>query len=90
MFKPVNRHILIELHKEPEDKAAQILLPEDYKPTKDKYATATVVAKSDDLSFDLPNDSKIIIDQSMIDEIAVSCTTYSIILENYVVGIIKQ
>ena len=90
MFKPVNRHILIELDSSTDDMAAQILLPEDYKPTKDKYATATVIAKSDDLSFDLPTDSKIIIDQSMIDEIAVNCTTYSIILENYVVGIINQ
>jgi len=88
MFKPVNRHILIELINEVDDKSAQILLPDDYKPIKEKYAVATVKGISDDLNFDLQIDNKIIIDQSMIDEIAVNCTTYSIILENYVVGII--
>jgi co-chaperonin GroES (HSP10) len=88
MFKPVNRHILIELDNDADDKSAKILLPDDYKPVKEKYTVATVLGLSEDLNFNLKVDNKIIIDQSMIEEIAVNHTTYSIILENYVVGII--
>lgn len=90
MFKPVNRHILIQLRDETGDDGPQILLPDDYKPTKEKYTTATVLSCSDDLKFDLSIDSKIVIDSSMIEEIVISNTTYNIILENYVVGIVDN
>lgn len=88
MFKPVNRHILIELVTDQSKESALIVLPEDYEAPKEKYATARVLCAADDVRFDLGSCPEIIIDQSMIEQIAMNNTTYSVIQDNYVVGII--
>ena len=38
--------------------------------------------------FDLVVGSKIVVDSSMIEEIVINNTTYNVILENYVVGVL--
>tara|TARA_Y100001963_G_C6655864_1_gene388012 strand:- start:236 stop:502 length:267 start_codon:yes stop_codon:yes gene_type:complete len=88
MFKPVNRHILISTPIE-EEGAPTIILPEDYKPTKEKYTSVRVLATADDIRFELSDESEIIIDQSMVERIVINQTTYNVILDNYVVGIIN-
>ncbi len=88
MFKPVNRHILINMDQRTEEQKSLIVLPEDYKPTQHKHSVVSVLNKSDDVKFDLKLGSKIIVDSSMIDEIVANNTTYNVILENYVVGIL--
>ncbi len=88
MFLPVNRHILVE--KEYENKSTEplLILPDDYKPTMDKHVVVRVLNSADDIRFDLKNNSRIIVDQSMIEEISVNNTIYRVIQDNYVVGII--
>jgi len=88
MFKPVNRHILVDLDQRSEEQKSLIVLPEDYKPVQQKHTVVSVLNKSDDVKLDLKQGSKIIVDASMIDEIVVEKTTYSVILENYVVGVL--
>ncbi len=88
MFLPVNRHILVE--KEYENKSSEplLVLPDDYKPTIAKHAVVKVLNSADDVRFDLKNNPRIIVDQSMIEEISVNNTIYRVIQDNYVVGII--
>ena len=88
MFKPVNRHILVSLDQRTEEQKSLIVLPEDYKPVQQKHTVVSVLNKSDDVKLDLKQGSKIIVDASMIDEIVVENTTYNVILENYVVGVV--
>ena len=88
MFKPVNRHVLITTP-EVDEQEPSILLPEGYKPVKEKYAVVKVVDISDDVRFELSKNSQIIIDQSMVEQIVINQTTYNVILDNYVVGIIS-
>ncbi len=88
MIKPVNRHILIEVGSVENSSEPLIVLPDDFKPTMEKYATARVLNVSDDIRFELKKDSHIVIDQSMIEEIVINKTTYKVIQDNYVVGII--
>jgi len=88
MFKPVNRHILVNMDQRTEEQKSLIVLPEDYKPAQQKHTVVSVLNKSDDVKFDLKQGSKIIVDSSMIDEIVIENTTYNVILENYVVGVI--
>ena len=88
MFKPVNRHILIELANGEEAPAPLIVLPEDFKPIMEKYAVVKVVNFADDIRFELKNTPRIVVDQSMIEEIVVNKTTYNVIQDNYVVGIV--
>ena len=88
MFKPVNRHILIDLDQRTDEQKSLIVLPEDYQPEQQKHSVVRVLEKSDDVKFDLLVGSKIVVDSSMIEEIVINNTTYNIILENYVVGVL--
>jgi co-chaperonin GroES (HSP10) len=65
-----------------------VVLPDSYKPEQEKHSVVSVVEAADDIKLNLPMGSKIIVDSSMIDEIVINNTTYNVILENYVVGVL--
>ena len=88
MFKPVNRYILVEEEKT-EQAESLIVLPDDYKPAEERYTTVEVKEVADDVRFKLFHSSKIVIDKSMMEEITIGTTNYSVILDNYVVGIVS-
>ena len=88
MFKPVNRYILVEEEKT-EQAESLIVLPDDYKPAEERYTTVEVKEVADDVRFKLLPSSKIVIDKSMMEEITIGTTNYSVILDNYVVGIVS-
>ena len=88
MFKPVNRYILVEEKKE-EIRESLIVLPEDYQPTEERYTTVEVKEVAEDVRFKLLPSTKIVIDKSMMEEITIGSTNYSVILDNYVVGIVS-
>ena len=88
MFKPVNRHILVDIDQRTEDQKSLIVLPEDYKPEQQKHSVVQVLNKADDVKFNLSAGTRIVVDSSMIEEIVVNNTTYNIILENYVLGVL--
>jgi hypothetical protein len=84
-------------HKEEED-ASTVLLPEGYASAKrDKYILATVVDVSADCAKHFqelkpnraPDPVTIVVDQSMLEEIEVNNGRHHLVLENYVVGIIR-
>ncbi len=98
-LKPVNRHLLVVPHpqKEEED-APTVLLPDGYTSAKrDKYVLATVVDVSSDCAKHFqelkptrtPTPVTIVVDQSMLEEIEVNSGRHHLVLENYVVGIIR-
>ena len=64
-----------------------ILLP-DFKPTEERYVMLEVLDWAEDVRFSLVEGSVVIVDNSMIEEITVNNSTYSIIQDNYIVGII--
>ena len=88
MLKPLNRHILIDIDQRTDEQKSLIVLPEDYKPEQEKHSVVQVINKSEDVKLDLWTGSKIVVDSSMIEEIVVNNTTYNVILENYVVGVL--
>ena len=93
MFKPVNRYIQVELSEpEPIQTPTGILLPSDYEPKEERYVQASTVSWSPDVRFaeELALDSKIIIDKSMVEEIKSNGRTMHLILDNYVLGLIKE
>ncbi len=90
-FKPVNRYIQIEVEKTTDSATdVGIVLPEDYAPKKERHVTARVVNWAADVRFvdRLGIGNKLIIDQSMIEEIQINNKKITVILDNYVVGII--
>jgi hypothetical protein len=89
MFNPVNRYILIELPVEKEETGSLIVLPEDYKPEEERYLEVTTIQAAEDVRFNLPHLTKLIVDRSMIEEIKVGGSIYNVVLDNYVVGMIE-
>ena len=94
MFKPVKRYVLIELPRPNPETASSIVLPEDYKPPEERHVTAKVVAYASDVRFKdqlvmCGGGASVIVDKSMIEEITINNSKINVVLDNYVVGIIK-
>jgi len=89
MLKPVNRHILIDLPKKADTSESLIVLPDDYKPVEEKYIEVVALDSADDVRFSIDKSARMVVDGSMIEEISVGGTIYNVILDNYVVGMIK-
>ena len=89
MFEPVNRYILIDVpDKNSETAESLIMLPDDYKPPEERYIQVAALHAAADVRFAISHNDQIIVDRSMIEEISTGPTNYSVILDNYVVGII--
>tara|TARA_B100000287_G_scaffold434944_1_gene501062 strand:- start:975 stop:1283 length:309 start_codon:yes stop_codon:yes gene_type:complete len=97
VFKPVNRYLQIVPHFEEAKTDAGILLPEDHN-ANSPYVRASVVAVASDCNKEIktnfhetfPNTMNIIVDKTMIQQVDTSGDKYNLILENYVLGIIKD
>ena len=91
MFKPVNRYIQIKLPEIVPQTASGIVLPEDFKPTEERYSTAEVVSYASDVRFkeQITHGVSVIVDKSMIEEITINNSKINVVLDNYVVGIIN-
>ena len=80
-FKPCNRYILIQTEEEQQSKSA-VLLPEDYKPKQEGFVTAKVLATSEEAS-EFAN-------KAMTEKVKVSGETLTLILQNYVMGVLED
>ena len=95
-FKPMNRHLLIEFLNEETEASEQddlgIVLPETYKPKQEHYAAVRLLACANDCNSvgDLKKNATLLVESSMINEIRFKDETYQIILENYVIGRIRN
>ena len=91
MFKPLNRHLLIkkvELEEE-EKEESLVLVPDDYKLAKKAlHAVYNVIDTAEDCEkvLDCTN-KKVVVDETMVQEIVLSNKTYYLVLENYVYGV---
>jgi len=90
MFQPVNRYILIEIKDENENKTESgVVLPDDFKIQDDKFVSAIAISWADDVRFAerLSYRAGVIVDKSMIEEVNVDNNLFTIIQDNYIVGI---
>jgi hypothetical protein len=97
-LKPVNRHFLIVPHYEAkaDDTQSAVLLPDGYEPPTSRHIIASVVDIAPDCSEHFKNlrhgafsDNLVVVDRGMIEEISINNKTNYLILENYVVGILR-
>ena len=98
-LKPTNRRMLIvPSFKEIQQTETGVLLPEEYKTEESRYVKAVVVDIADDCSeqfrsLRLSNrgESKtIIVESAMIEEVVFDKKKNYVILENYVVGVLRE
>jgi len=89
-FEPLNRYLLLSLIKEEkEEKKSTILVPEDYSEiVRSRYETYGVVAIAKDCE-KIPRDyvgQKVVVDNTMVEEVNIKGQTHYLILENYIYG----
>ena len=92
MFYPYNRHVLIKtLGGDAPQTESGILLPEDYVP-KSAYEVVEYLRAADDCSLAkmISHPKRLIVQSSMIEEIETGGETYKLILENHIVGYLRD
>ena len=89
-FSPRNRHLLVEKISETNDTEPTFILPEGYSPKEAKHELVKIVDLSDDCSIDCWADAVAVVNGNMIEEVATGDETFSLILENYVFGILED
>ena len=94
-FKPMNRHLLIESldeQEEVEENDLGIVLPETYKRKQEQYIPVRLLGFANDCNSlgDLVENSIFLVEASMINELKFNDNTYQVILENYVLGKIRD
>ena len=86
---PRNRHLLVELEPEKEEKKETgVLLPDSYKPQQSPYVAVKIVETAPDCSVDCKSDDMIIVERSMLNEVSFGDKTFYLVLENYVMGVL--
>lgn len=87
---PVNRYIQIDVIEAKNETASGIALPDDYKPNVGRYVAATVLASAPDVRFRdmLKRGDVVIVDRGMIEEIVINKAKFSVVQDNYVIGIV--
>lgn len=87
-FQPVNRHMLIEPIEIAETAESQVLLPEDYKPSDERYKLCKVVKVAADCTEQVAPNILAIVNASMIEEIRVLDNRFFLVLENHIMGVV--
>ena len=89
MFTPVNRYVLIDVPRQETADDSPIVLPDDYKPQEERFVEVDALKAAQDVRFHIQEETKLIVDRSMIEEISIGGTIYNVILDNYIVGMIE-
>ncbi len=91
-FKPFNRHIVVDLIEETEEKKGIVVLPTDYKKPKSPYVEAIVLEVAEDSKFHgtlFCNDT-VLVERRMLQKVEISEYTFYLLLENYIYGRINN
>ena len=90
-FNPVNRHVWVEIVKdERESEQGDILLPEEYTQRKSPHTLCRVIRSARDCNLMLLEGDLIVVDTNMIQELNANSKIFSVVLENYIYGVLQD
>ena len=90
-FIPTHRHILVKRKEETQEKEESlVLVPEDYKARLDDYVRVTVIQASDKCTIPVRCGDELVIRDAFVEELLLDGNTFYLVLENHVMGIIKN
>lgn len=90
LLDPRNRHLLVEVLPEEEEKEkSAVLLPDNYRPTTSPHVAVRLLERAPDCSVQCSHGSILIVEARMLNEITHSGHTFHLVLENYVLGVIE-
>jgi co-chaperonin GroES (HSP10) len=87
IFEPCNRHILIE--RNPKESNSFIALPDDYQTT-EKYEKVRIISISPNVKPPISPGQQVVVLSHMIEEVDFGEGSVYLVLENHVVGILKE
>lgn len=88
-FIPTHRHILVK-KKETAQEESLVLVPDDYKTKLDDYVRATVIQASEQCTIPARCGDELVVREAFIEELSLDGNTFHLVLENHVMGIIKN
>ena len=88
-FLPRNRHLLVEKISKTNEKEAIFILPEGYAAKEAKYELVKIIDFSDDCTLNCYQGAVAVVNGNMVEEIEAGKEKFSLILENYVFGILE-
>ena len=94
-LQPINRYLVITPHFAEKTTDSGVYLPDEFLAKTDKHIVATVHSFSEDCSSNLkcllmtPEINQVLVDASMVEEVALSSGKHYMVLENYVVGVLR-
>ena len=92
-FIPLNRYIEIEVEPtKPPQTETGILLPSDFKVNEARHACVKVKSWDSEVRFaeSLSENSYLIVDKSMVEDVNVNGKTINLVLDNYVLGLFTE
>ena len=89
LFKPCNRHLLIEPVEEDQIEETSILLPDDYK-KENPFGTGRVISRSKGCEIDAQEGDIVVYSANMLESVTIGGKESFLLLENYVLGTIHE
>mgnify|MGYP003628755924 FL=1 len=87
---PRNRHLLVEKISETiEEEGSVFILPEGYAAKEAKYELVKIIDFSDDCTLNCYQGAVAVVNGNMVEEVEAGKEKFSLILENYVFGILE-
>ncbi len=91
MLEPRNRHVVVlPMDEKEQEEERTVLLPENYSKPQSPYAAVSVICAAPDVSQLLMAGDTLLVDRAMLKEISFEGSTYHLILENYILGIMQS
>lgn len=87
IFKPCNRYLLV--NKREKESNSFIALPDDFR-SPDKYEKVKILATSTDTRPEFSVGQEVVVLSHMVEEVDFGHGTIYLVLENHVVGILKE
>ena len=88
-FIPTHRHILVK-KKEAVQEESLVLVPEDYKAKLDDYVRVTVIEAAEKCTIPVRYGDELVVREAFVEELVLDGNIFHLVLENHVMGIIKN
>ncbi len=91
MIQPHNRYVLLDMEISSSETEALVLVPDEYAAKKtDRHGVAKLLAKAKDCKIDCVAGDRIVVETSMMEEVAIGGSTYYLLLENHILASVGE
>ena len=90
-FIPAHKHILVQKRSRVvEEQEPLVLLPEGYQPKREDYTRVKVLQTPENCTIPAGAGDELVVREGFIEELSLDGNTFYLVLENHVMGVIKN